>query len=84
MRRLVKAVFIVVVMSIVVIDVPQAASMLGVSTYAAGKVVDAIVMGSSVVTIIALILASGGSAGIAIAGIKYMIKTFGRKTAIAW
>ena len=63
---------------------PLASSMLGVSTYAATKIVDAIMAGMSVWTILALIATSGGTAGIAVGTIKIMIKRLGRKTAIAW
>lgn len=63
---------------------PQAASMLGVSSYAATKVVDAIMAGLSVWSIIALVATSAGSMAVVMATVKVLIKKVGRKAAIAW
>lgn len=63
---------------------PELAGMLGVSTYAAKSIVDAILKGASLWTIISLILCSGGSMAVAFALIKSFIKRFGSKAAISW
>ena len=63
---------------------PQVAGMLGVSTYAAKRIVDAIMAGASVWTIITLIAVSGGSAALAWGAIKAFVKRFGAATATAW
>ncbi len=62
------------------------AAMLGAGTagsYAlAVKIVDAILAGSTIATIVGLLMGGGLGAGV-IAAIKWAIKTYGRKKAIA-
>lgn len=65
-------------------SLPQVAGMLGVSTYAAKKIVDAIMTGASIWTVVSLLIVSGGSAAVAWAAAKAFIKRFGASTAVAW
>jgi len=62
------------------------AAMLGggtVGSFAlASKIVDAIMAGATVATIVGLLMGGGLGAGV-IAGIKWAIKTYGRKKAIS-
>lgn len=74
----------ILLVSLIYVGVPNAASMLGVNTYAATKVVDAIMAGMSLWSIIGLIAVSGGTLAFAWYGIKTAIYKFGRRTAIAW
>lgn len=77
---------IISVLSICVLfmGLPNAAGMLGVSTHAASKIVDAIFAGMSIWTIAGLIIASGGAAGVAMLIVKKGVQTLGRKAAITW
>lgn len=80
-----KFMFLVAIVSLSVSPAfPQVAGMLGVSTYAAKRIVDAIMAGASVWTIITLIAVSGGSAALAWTAIKAFVKRFGAATATAW
>ncbi|MFZ7119568.1 MAG: uberolysin/carnocyclin family circular bacteriocin [Eubacteriaceae bacterium] len=63
---------------------PNVDSMLGVSAYAARKIVDAIFAGMVIATIIGLIIAGGGVAVIGMALLKYMVKRLGRVAAVGW
>lgn len=63
---------------------PQVSAMLGVSSYAAKRIVDAIMAGASVWTLVSLLIVSGGSLAVAWALVKQFIKRFGAKAAIAW
>ncbi|MCW6675841.1 uberolysin/carnocyclin family circular bacteriocin [Aerococcaceae bacterium NML160702] len=67
-----------------VVVMPNAASMLGVSTYAATKVVDAIMLGMSIWAIIGLVAVSGGAVAAVWWGVKELVKRVGRRAAIAW
>lgn len=69
---------------VLVSGMPYLAGMLGVSNYAAKRIVDAIVAGAGIWTIIALVIASGGSAAIAFTLAKTMIKRLGTKLATTW
>lgn len=69
---------------IFVTSLPQVAGMLGVSTYAAKRIVDAVMAGASVWTIISLMAISGGSAALAWTAVRAFIKRFGAATATAW
>ncbi|MFV0498557.1 MAG: circular bacteriocin, circularin A/uberolysin family [Bacilli bacterium] len=69
---------------IAVYGFPFVSSMLGVSTYAAKKIVDAIFIGAGFWTIVGLIAAGGGVAAIGMGFLRYMTKRLGRKATIAW
>jgi len=84
MHKVVKTMLALLFVSLVSVSLPHAVGMLGVSVYAATKLVDAVMMGASIYTIIGLIVISGGAAGVAIGGIRYMIGRFGRRVAINW
>lgn len=72
------------VVALLAFGMPHAASMLGVSSYAATKVVDAILMGLSVWSILALVAVSGGALAVVMASIKTLVVRVGKKAAIAW
>lgn len=63
---------------------PLAAGMLGVSTYAATNIVNAIMAGMSIWSIIGLFAVSGGAMAVVFAGVKRLISTIGKKAAVAW
>lgn len=62
-----------------VVGAPYAASMLGVSTYAATKVVDAIMAGMSIWAVAGIVAVSGGAMGVVWYGVKSLIKRVGRR-----
>lgn len=80
--------FLIIILAIIGIflipDAPHAASMLGVSTYAATKVVDAIMAGMSIWALLGIVAVSGGTMAVVWFGVKEMIKKVGRKVAISW
>jgi|GEM_PF-2798972 len=63
---------------------PNAAAMLGVSATAAGKVIDAIMIGMSIWAILGLVLVSGGALAAVIASARALIVRIGKKATIAW
>lgn len=74
----------ILLVSLIYVGVPNAAGMLGVNVNAAAKVVDAIMAGMSIWSIIGLVAVSGGTLAIAWYGIKEAINRFGRRTAVVW
>lgn len=80
--------FLIIILAIIGVflipDAPHAASMLGVSTYAATKVVDAIMAGMSIWALLGIVAVSGGTMAVVWFGVKEMIKKVGRKVAISW
>lgn len=67
-----------------IIGFPKAASMLGVSSYAATKAVDAIMMGLSIWSVLGIVAVSGGTMAVVWYGVRSLIKRAGRRAAIAW
>lgn len=67
-------ILILIILFFMVQEIPSAASMLGVSVYSATKIVDAIFLGLSAYTILALIAAGGGFAAIALGTLRYMVR----------
>lgn len=65
-------------------QIPQVASMLGVSTYAAQKIVDAIFIGASIWKIVSLIVACGATFAFGMLMVKKLTKALGRAAAVAW
>lgn len=63
---------------------PNLTGMLGLSTYTARRVVDAIMAGAAIWTILSLLLISAGSVAIALATVKFFVKRVGRHAAISW
>ncbi len=64
--------------------IPQVAAMLGVGSYAATRVVDAIFLGLGTAKIIALILTCGASITFGLAMLKGLTKKLGKKAAISF
>ncbi|MBS4750910.1 circular bacteriocin, circularin A/uberolysin family [Granulicatella sp. zg-ZJ] len=75
---------IMLILGIFFVVTPDAASMLGVNTYAAMKIVDAIMAGMSIWSIIGLVAVSGGALAVVWFGVKELIQRVGKKAAIAW
>lgn len=63
---------------------PNVAAMLGVGSYAAQKVVDAIFLGLGTAKIIALILTCGASISFGLAVLKTLTKKLGKKAAVSF
>ncbi len=63
---------------------PNVVAMLGVGSYAATKVVDAIFLGLSTVQIIGIIATGGGSIVLGLALLKTLTKKLGKKAAISF
>lgn len=81
-----KVLFSIVMLTLGVVFVvtPDAASMLGVNTLAAAKMVDAIMAGMSIWSVFGLFAVSGGALAVVWFGVKELIKRVGKKAAIAW
>lgn len=81
-----KTVFLasILLVSLIYVGVPNAAAMLGVNVKAAGAVVDAIMAGMSIWSIIGLVAVSGGTLAVAWYAIKEAANRFGRKVALGW
>lgn len=73
-----------VLICLIAISMPNLVALLGVSTYAAKKIVDAIMAAMSIWSIIGLLAVSGGSAAVAFLIAKSAIKKFGRKIAATY
>jgi len=84
MRKIVKMMFAFVIVSFVAGTMPNVVGMLGVSNYAATRVVDAILAGASAWTILSLIAAGGGALAIGLGLFKEIVKRVGRNVAIGW
>lgn len=79
-----KFICVILSFSFVLLLLPSATGMLGVSSYAATKIVDAVYHGLGVWMIIGLIITGGGFMAIAIASFRRLVKKFGRRVAIAF
>lgn len=64
--------------------IPKITGMLGINVYAARRVIDAIMGGASLFTIIALCIGGGSALVLAFSLAKSMIRTFGKSAAITW
>lgn len=81
-----KTVFLasILLVSLIYVGVPNVVGMLGVNVKAAGAVVDAIMAGMSIWSIIGLVAVSGGTLAVAWYAVKEAVNRFGRKAGIAW
>lgn len=70
--------------SLILLPVPNVVSMLGVGTYAAKKIVDAIFMGSALWQLALLMVACGASISLGLLIIKKLVQIIGRTAAINW
>lgn len=84
MGKILKLIPIFVFVGMITVSVPNLAGMLGVSHYAARKVVDAIFLGLSFWTILGLIVAGGGVMAIGLGLMKSVVKRLGKKAATVW
>jgi len=84
MKKLCKIVFVLVFVMLVSGGFPDAVAMLGISHTVAMRVVDAILSGASVGTIIWMIIAGGGVLAVSMAVLRQVVARMGRRAAIAW
>ena len=80
-------VFAMVALMTVLVASTNCVSMLGVSAYAAKKVIDIVSKlstAAAVISIIATVVASGGVGVVFVAATKSMLKRYAKKVVIAW
>lgn len=64
--------------------IPSVTAMLGVGTYSATKVVDAIFLGLGTVKVLALLLSCGASVSFGLVMLKTLTKKIGKKAAVSF
>jgi len=84
MKRLLKFTMLILCLMMSPFTLPEITAYMGIPTYAAQKVVDAIFYGASAWTIISLIIMSGGFMAIGYYTLRKLVIDRGKAVAIAW